>query len=105
MIGMRIGLWNLSLRSRYPFRHHPGERRRNPHNVGAACLKPRMSSHARKYVADESAAMTRRNVMLTFVLGWNFALVVETATGLEQRGETAVEQETVYPLLFLEVNC
>jgi len=49
--------------------------------------------------------MTRRNVMLTFVLGWNFAPVVETAIGLEQRGETAVEQKTVYPLLFLEVNC
>ena len=49
--------------------------------------------------------MTRRNVMLTFVLGWNFALVVEIAIGLEQRGETAAEQKTVYPLLFLEFNC
>ena len=49
--------------------------------------------------------MTRRNVVLTFVLGWNFVLVVETAIGLEQRWETAVEQKTVYPLLFLEVNC
>ena len=49
--------------------------------------------------------MTRRNAMSTFVLGWNFALVVETEIGLEQRGETAVEQKTVYPLLFLEANC